>query len=77
MSDNEKLAQERADEAQPGQYAGETPEMMHDNVTADRDTNGTSASMVRFGALSGVNYAEDMDEVSVENHPDAGSFQED
>lgn len=77
MSDMEKLAEERAKDAQAGEYAGETPELMHDNVTADRDTNGTSASFVRFGDTSGVKYAEAMDEVSVENHPDEGPFEED
>lgn len=76
MSDNEKLAQERADEAQPGQYAGETQESMHDNVTADRDTNGTSASFERLSDLSGVEYAEAMDEISVENHKDEGPYEQ-
>lgn len=72
MSDMENLAKERAEEAQAGEFAGDTEEQMHDLVTADRDTNGISASMERLGDTSGVVYEEDMDEISVENHNDDG-----
>lgn len=72
--DNEKLADERAAQVQPGTFEGNTQEQMHDLVTADRDTNGISASMERLGDTSGVVYEEDMDEISVGNHNDRGEL---
>lgn len=70
MSEKEKLAEERADEIHAGDFGEYDEEKARDNVTADRDTNGISASMVRLGDTSGVGYDEKLDDVSVELHSD-------
>ena len=62
MSDNEK---EMAQQANPGDFDQEST-IMNDYVTGDNTTNGVSASMIRFGDMDGIEYAEEMDELSEE-----------
>ena len=62
MSDIEK---ERAEQANPGDYDINAT-IMNNDVTGDNTTNGISASMVRFGDMDGIKYAEEMDELSEE-----------
>lgn len=62
---NEKLAAEETAQGNPGQYAAED-DIMHNDVTGDDDTNGISASMVRFGDMDGEPYAEKLDTVGEE-----------
>lgn len=61
--DMEKLAQERAEEEQPGDFERQS-EINHNDVTGDNTTNGISASMVRFGDMDGNEYDEKMDKLS-------------
>lgn len=62
MSDIEK---ERAEQANPGDYDKDST-IMNNDVTGDNTTNGISASMIRFGAMDGIKYAEEMDQLSEE-----------
>lgn len=63
--DMEKLAQEQAEEEQPGDYDRQSS-LMNNDVTGDNTTNGISASMVRFGDMDGNEYDEKMDQLSEE-----------
>lgn len=69
FSKQEEFVKEELAETHAGDYDASV-DTMHDKVVADRDTNGVSASMERLGDLSGVQYDEDMDEISVEIHKD-------
>ncbi|MBD5559338.1 MAG: hypothetical protein HDQ87_03115 [Clostridia bacterium] len=62
MSD---IAKERAEQANPGDF-DKDPTIMNDDVTGDNTTNGISASMVRFGDMDGIKYADEMDQLSEE-----------
>ena len=62
MSESDK---EMAQQANPGDYEQEST-IMNDFVTGDNTTNGISAGMIRFGDMDGIEYAEEMDELSEE-----------
>lgn len=62
MSDVEK---QQASQANPGDFDKDST-IMNNDLTGDNDTNGISASMVRFGDMDGIEYAEKMDELSEE-----------
>lgn len=67
---DDAFTKKEMNQSQPAEYETES-DIMNDDVTADRDTNGISASMVRFGDSDGIPYAEELDEVSVEFHEEA------
>lgn len=63
MSEFEK---DKTTQENPGDFDRQNS-IMHNDVVSDKDTNGISASMIRFGDMDGNKYDEKMDNISAED----------
>lgn len=64
-ADTKDFAEKAAAQTNPGEF-DEQDAILENGVLGDDDTNGISASMVRFGDLDNEPYAEEMDKVGNE-----------